>query len=47
MGNKQAIIREAGNELYKINEALTVKGDTEQYVMVSEQGALKGSVDSS
>ncbi|KAI0226761.1 hypothetical protein LSAT2_022800 [Lamellibrachia satsuma] len=42
MGNKQVIIREAGNELYKINEALTLKGDNEQCVMVSEQGALKG-----
>ena len=43
MGNKQAIIREAGSELFLVQEALAVKGEPSEYVKVTEKDALKGS----
>ena len=44
MGNKQAIISEAGSELFLVHEALAVRGEPSVYVKVAEKDALKGSV---
>ena len=42
MGNKMALLKQPGNELYLINEALAMKGRVREYVMVAERDALKG-----
>ena len=42
MGNKMALLKQPGLELYLINEALAIKGQVRECVMVTERDALKG-----
>lgn len=42
MGNKLGLIKHAGNELYLINEALSLRHRGGEYEMIREQNALKG-----
>ena len=42
MGNKMALLKRPGLELYLINEALALKGQARECVMVPERDALKG-----